>query len=392
MILITDAITHVTINFNGKLSVAAKNSLYARAVEHGYISIFQGEKLIANDFWQDFTPIGTDQNDTVLQLNALFASPGISGISINNAGSFQNISFSGFATVAGDTVTVLDQQVRQDGTVYVGQKTGSLQTGTMEEPFLSVNAAIAYLDTLPLQPGYRIIMLGGQFTETAITIPDKMQQFIIVGLTKQVHNQIITPKVVIENTVNQKFIAISDIYFHFTAGSGAGLEETGTQDIGLLMQGCNIEQVAGMDTIAINSLSLLVYALGYIANFTCNITDTKPFAFLNIFNNNIPEGNANISSTNGCILSYIQNASLGTGLYLTVNECVTFVKSSDLRSFTHNGISIPNAIAAIIQHSAIQHVSIPGTFTLGDITLTNGGYRVDYTTYNNLIPGAATPL
>jgi len=392
MITITDVLTHVAINFNGKLSVVPKNALYARAVEHDIISLFWGEKLIASDFWQDFTPVGTDQNDTVLQLNALFAAPGISGISINNAGSFTNVSFSGFATVAGDMVTVLDQQVTQDGTVYVGQKTGSLQTGTMEEPFLSVNAAITYLDSLPLQPGYRIIMLGGSFNETTITIPDKMQNFVLMGLTKQVHNQIQTPRLIIENTTNTKFIAISDVYFQFTAGSGAGIEETGTQDIGLLMQGCNIEQAAGQDTIAVNSLSLWVYVLGYIANFTCNITDTKPFAFLNIFNNNLPEGNVNISSTTGCILSYVQNASLGTGVHLTVNECVSFIKYSDLRSFTHSGISIPGAIAAVIQHSAIQHVNIPGTFSLGDITLTNGGYRVDYTTYNNLIPGAATPL
>lgn len=392
MITITDATTHVVINTDGKINIAPKNALFARAVENGDISIFYDDKLIAKDFWQDFTPVGTDQNDTVLQLNAFFSAPGITGISVNNAGNYQNISFTGFASVAGNIVDILNQQVTQDGTVYVGQKTGSLQTGTMQEPFLSVNAAISYLDTLPLQPGYKIIMLGGAFTETTITIPDKMQNFALVGLTKQVHNQIQTPKLIIENTLNQKFIVISDVYFQFTAGSGAGLEETGTQDIGLLMQGCNIEQAAGMDTIAINSLSLWVYVLGYIANFTCNITNTKPFALLNLFNNNLPEGNVNISSTNGCILAYIQNASMGTGVYLTVNECVSFIKYSDLRSFTHNGISIPGAIATIFQYCSVQHINIPGTFTLGDITLTNGNYRIDYSVYNNLIPGAATPL
>lgn len=392
MITITDNTTHVSLNNNGKLSVAPKNSIFARAVENGDISLFLGEKLIGKDFWQDFTPTGTDQNDTVLQLNALFAAPGISGISINNAGNFGNISFSGFATVAGDMVTVLNQQVTQDGTVYVGQKTGSLQTGTMQEPFLSVNAAIAYLDSLPLQPGYRIIMLGGSFNESTITIPDKMQNFNLVGLTKQIHNQIQTPRLIIENTINTKFISITDVYFQFNAGTGAGIEETGTQDIGLIMQECNIEHPPNMDTIAVNSLGLWVYALGYIGNFICNITDTKPFAFLNIFNNNLPEGNVNISSTNGCILAYVQNSSFGTGLHLTVNECVSFIKYSDLRSFTHSGISIPGATATIFQYSAVQHINIPGTFTLGDITLTNGNYRVDYSVYNNLIPGAATPL
>lgn len=395
MVNITDSVTHITINNNGVVNTIPKNLAFVNATETGTISIFYGDKLIVTDIWTNYSPGGVDINATVSAITTLLNTTPFNGIAINSLGSYTDIIFNGYVSVFGNTVTINSQQITLDGVVYIGNKTGSLQTGTAQEPFSSINAAIAYLDTLPLQNQYTIISLGGIFQDTnPIVIPDKMQNFAIIGVGKQVFNFVQAPKLIIDNTLNNKNIVLTDLYFQFSTMSGASIEETGNMDIALNMQGCNIEHHPLVDTFAINSFILLVYVLGYIANFNCTITDTKPFASFIIFNNNIPDGNVSIAAvTQPFIFGYVQNASFGGGVNLTLQEAISFIQSSALKDFTHLGITtIPGAIAAIMQNTTFQEISIPFGLTLKDITLTNGGYRLDNCVYNNFTPNAATLL
>jgi len=269
-------------------------------------------------------------------------------------------------------------------------KLNSKQYGTINEPFNTIQAAIDYLQANPNPLNiYHIIHLGG-LVQGDFTIPDNFTTVFIESLGIA-NSSIIEPNFLLAGDfviegLTPKFIFFGNLTLQGTAGQL--ITFTGGENVGLIFNGCQTSYSAFIT--ATNPLPLFVFANGYMDNTNLDLVSGSQLCF--IANSVIHNTPINITS-NGIADGFVtmQNITIQNGIpgaTITCGGAQLKVIGCEVNSITHSGMVSSSNNCLTMFSSFVGDLA---TNTIGNITLTDGNYKI-YNSVYNLIPNSAIEL